>query len=447
MQKALLVAVLVIMPSLVAHAQRPLAVEGGLFGQFTRIDKELQLDNALSVGGRVAVYPWRNFGLELDGHIGKTDWASPTGTRSVTYSPWALRLIYGLPLGERLRLMLGIGYQQNVYRDRIVVFPGAVAGNEFEDAWSAIFGVKTCLNETWSLRADLPIDHNPHPNFNGSTVLLDGHSTSYGIRIGVSRMFRGTCYDVVEVVPPPPPAAPPPAPVRPLPNPTPTPPQVPANNPPTATINTPVNAASLVGPITFDGRCPDPEQGLVTFSARWRSSRDGEIGTGATFSRTLSSGNHVITMTCTDALGLTGTSSVTITSQQLLLSLSGVSFNFDAATLTRAGRDTLNRVVAFMQQDTEVRIAVEGHTDPYGRDEYNQTLSEQRAQTVVNYLTSRGIPAERIPTQRGFGERCLLLEDNRDQPARSRADHVVNRRVEIWSVGDGLITASCRPKQ
>lgn len=447
MRKASLVAVLALTPWLAfgAQAQRPLSVEGGLFGQFTRIDKELQLDNPLSIGGRLGLYLLPNLGLELDGHIGRTDWAAPAGTQPITYSPWALRIIYGLPLGERSRLMLGLGYQQNVYRDRIQVFPGATAGNEFEDAVTALVGLKVCFNETWSVRGDVPVDYNPSPNFNGNTVTLDGKSTNVGLRIGVSRMFRGSCHKVAEPPPPPPPAAPPPAPVRPLPTPAPTPPL--ANTPPTATINSPVNAASLAGPITFDGRCPDPEQGFVTFSARWRSSRDGEIGTGATFSRTLSSGNHVITMTCTDGLGMTGTSSVTITSQQLLLSLSGVSFNFDAATLTQAGRDTLDRVVAFMQQDTEIRIAVEGHTDPYGREEYNQTLSEQRAQTIVSYLTSRGVAAERIPTQRGFGERCPLLEDDRENPARSRADHLVNRRVEIWSVGDGLITASCRPKQ
>lgn len=183
----------------------------------------------------------------------------------------------------------------------------------------------------------------------------------------------------------------------------------------------------------------------MTSSGRWRSSRDGEIGTGGSFSRTLTPGAHTITLTCTDSPGLTGTASINVTSQELLVRLNWVYFDFDRATLTQAGRDTLNRVIATMQQRPDIRIAVEGHTDPYGSDAYNMPLSERRAQTVVDYLTRGGVAAGRM-SQKGYGEQCLILDDDHARPARSKAEHRQNRRVEIWSVGDGT-SPSCRPRQ
>lgn len=446
-----LLSVLVLMPVLAftASAQKPLAVEGGLFGQFTKLDEELLLDDVLSIGGRLGLYLFPNLGLEADGHFGTTDWAGPAGTKSINYTPFALRVIAGLPLGERLRLMLGLGYQQNVYKNRIQTFNGAVAGNEYEDALSALVGLKVCLNQKWSLRGDVPVDYNPSPNFNGNPVTLDGKSTNVGFRVGLSRMLKGDCYEAAPPPPPPPPpAAPPPTPPTPtpVPVPVPTPPPAPANTPPVASITSPSNGASIAGPFNFAGTCQDPEQGNISQSARWRSSRDGDIGTGASFTRELSIGAHTITMTCTDGPGLTGSTSITVNSAELLFRLKDVSFEFNQATLTHAGRDTLDVVIATLHQRTDLRIAVEGHTDPYGRDEYNQGLSERRAQSVVNYLTSGGVAASRI-SHRGFGEQCLILDDDHTSPKHSKREHQVNRRVEIWSVGDGGTASSCRQRQ
>lgn len=467
-----MLAIAALLPALaqVAAAQRPVAIEAGLFGQFTKLDRELSIDDVMSIGGRFALYLLPNIGFEIDGQIGKADWTSAAGVQSITYSPIALRVVWALPLAERMRLMLGLGYQHNVYRNRIRNFNGFIAGNEFEDAVTALGGLKICLDQKWSLRADVPFDYNPSPNFNGSIVLLDGESTNIGFRIGLSRMFDGSCYYTSASLPPAPPpfAQPPatptptpttptpttptptpttptPAPVTPIPTPTPTPPTVPVNTPPLANITSPSNGASIAGPTNFAGTCQDPEQGNLASSARWRSSRDGDIGTGASFSRTLTPGTHTITLTCADGPGLTGTTSIVVTSQELLVRLNWVYFDFDRSTLTQAGRDTLDRVIATLQQRTDLRIAVEGHTDPFGRDEYNQSLSERRAQTVVAYLT-RTVAANRI-VQKGFDEQCLMLDDDHTSPARSRAEHRVNRRVEIWSVGDAGTSSSCRPRQ
>jgi outer membrane protein OmpA-like peptidoglycan-associated protein len=448
MRKGSLTAVLGLMSVLTlrAHAQKPLAIEGGLFGQFTKVDEELSLDDILSIGGRLGLFLLPNLALEVDGHIGTTDWAAPAGVVSVDYTPWSMRAVYALPLGDKLRLLLGLGYQQNVYKGRVQQIGTAIAGNEYEDALSGLVGLKVCLSEKWSLRGDVPVDYNPSPNFNGNTVTLDGESTNIGFRIGISRMFRGACYSAAPAPPPaPPPTAPPPArPIQPIPAPPPTP--TPVNTPPVASITSPANGASIAGAMNFAASCQDPEQGDVSASARWRSSRDGDIGTGASFSRTLSTGTHTITMTCTDGLGLTTSTSINVTSAELLFRLQEVSFGFNQATLTQAGRDTLDRVIATLQQRPELRIAVEGHTDPYGRAEYNLGLSERRAQTVVNYLTAGGVAAARL-AHKGFGEECLILDDEHNVPRRSKEEHSVNRRVEILSVGDAGVAASCRVRQ
>jgi outer membrane protein OmpA-like peptidoglycan-associated protein len=448
MRKRSLLTILALLPALAfsANAQKPLSIEGGVFGQFTKIDKELSLDDVLSIGARLGLYVLPRLSVELDGHIGKTDWAAPGGVTSITYSPWSVKAVYALPLGDRMRILLGMGYQQNVYKNRIQEFGGFTAGNEYEDGVTALVGLKLCLNEKWSLRGEVPVDYNPSPNFNGNIVVLDGESMNWGVRIGISRMLKGGCYESAPEPPPPPPAAaaPPAQPVAtPIPTPPPTPIPVPVNTPPEATITSPASGASISGAFNFAGRCRDGEQGDVSSSAQWRSNRDGVIGTGASFSRTLSTGAHTITMTCTDQPGLTGTATINVTSAELLFRLLEVSFEFNQATLTAAGRDTLDRVIATLQQRSDLRVAVEGHTDPYGRREYNQGLSERRAQTVMSYLTAGGIAPTRL-VSKGFGEECLVLADDNDVPKLPKNDHRVNRRVEIWSVGDGGAAATCR---
>lgn len=78
-------------------------------------------------------------------------------------------------------------------------------------------------------------------------------------------------------------------------------------------------------------------------------------------------------------------------------------FGFDKDTLRPAAIDTLNRL-ATQLSDTKVQSArVEGHTDFMGADQYNQALSERRANVVANYLVNRGVPANKISAV-GFGE-------------------------------------------
>jgi OOP family OmpA-OmpF porin len=103
-------------------------------------------------------------------------------------------------------------------------------------------------------------------------------------------------------------------------------------------------------------------------------------------------------------------------------------FDFDKATLKPEGRQILDQVAA--QADTvnlETLIAT-GHTDSIGTEQYNQGLSERRANTVKNYLISKGIPADRIYAE-GKGETSPVASN------KTREGRAQNRRVEIEIVG------------
>jgi len=91
----------------------------------------------------------------------------------------------------------------------------------------------------------------------------------------------------------------------------------PPNQPPTATITAPANGTTVTQGmnVTFGGTGTDPEDGaLAGASLVWTSSRDGQIGTGASFATSaLSVGTHTITLTARDSKGATGTATRTVT--------------------------------------------------------------------------------------------------------------------------------------
>jgi outer membrane protein OmpA-like peptidoglycan-associated protein len=102
----------------------------------------------------------------------------------------------------------------------------------------------------------------------------------------------------------------------------------------------------------------------------------------------------------------------------------GVTFDVGSYSLKPEFRATLDSVAQNLVQNPSSLIDVYGHTDSTGSDAYNQTLSENRARTVANYLASKGVSAARVRSQ-GFGE-SMPIADNATEDGRRR-----NRRVEI----------------
>ena len=104
--------------------------------------------------------------------------------------------------------------------------------------------------------------------------------------------------------------------------------------------------------------------------------------------------------------------------------LRGVNFDFDKSNIRADAAPVLDEAVRTLKEATSITIAVEGHTDSRGSDEYNQGLSERRANAVRDYLASHGISKSRM-TAEGFGESRPVASNDTDE---GRAQ---NRRVEL----------------
>jgi outer membrane protein OmpA-like peptidoglycan-associated protein len=507
-------------------AQRPLSVEAGLFGQFTFFDKNLNLDNTVTGGGRLTLFLLSGFAGEADIQFGQTDWQNGGTTESITLRPWAARVIWTAPFSEKWKGIVGVGYQQNVFEGRTRLVGATVAPNEYEDAFTALLGLKYCLNDKWHLRGDVVADHDPSPNFNSDPPsAVNGTATNWGIRLGFGTMLRGECGGRVGWSL--------------------------GVTPKTATIKRNATqqftvaaqdlkaraidwsrvrnarwTSSNVGVATVDSsgmaravapgtttitvcgtyyrqehcdtanlEVSKPEWSVavtgggttdyrgtrqlsatannefneaVTGTWTWTSS-DPSIATvdnnGLVTCVGVNGGNVTITATLRDAAGDTrsGTQQVTCNRQprvaRQVLELKSVHFRFNRSglvDLTRRGRDTLDYVKRLAADSSEWSLVIEGHTDPYGTQAYNEGLAQDRANTVLNYLTSgdNAISSGRVQA-RALGERCLVFDDDSDRPrlpknptgrgANQRPNHEQNRRVEIWTIGDEGVPTGCRP--
>ena len=119
------------------------------------------------------------------------------------------------------------------------------------------------------------------------------------------------------------------------------------------------------------------------------------------------------------------------TDRGLVITLGDVLFATGRADLKSGARRSLEKLAAFLHQYPQRTVQIEGFTDSVGTDDYNQLLSEHRADAVRDALTGMGISSDRIQA-RGLGKSSPVA-DNESSTGRQQ-----NRRVEvIISEGDG----------
>jgi len=105
--------------------------------------------------------------------------------------------------------------------------------------------------------------------------------------------------------------------------------------------------------------------------------------------------------------------------------LKRIEFEFDRSTILPVSFPILDEVVSLLQANPTIKhVVIEGHTDNQGTPEYNQKLSDERAQSVMTYLGSKGIAAGRM-SSKGFGLTRPRATNDTDE-GRQR-----NRRVEF----------------
>ena len=112
------------------------------------------------------------------------------------------------------------------------------------------------------------------------------------------------------------------------------------------------------------------------------------------------------------------------TNRGMVVTLSGVLFDTGRATLKPGAELTLDRLATMLKQNANARVMVDGFTDNTGSPEFNQTLSQQRADAVAAALISRGVSADRVRAT-GRGEEYPVATNS------TAAGRQQNRRVEI----------------
>jgi len=107
-----------------------------------------------------------------------------------------------------------------------------------------------------------------------------------------------------------------------------------------------------------------------------------------------------------------------------IIKLNNIFFEFGKYELKNESFPELLRVVRFLNDNPKVKIEINGHTDNVGSDQFNQTLSENRAKSVMDYLIKNNISETRL-TYNGYGESKPVATNNTDEGRQ------LNRRVEF----------------
>jgi outer membrane protein OmpA-like peptidoglycan-associated protein/tetratricopeptide (TPR) repeat protein len=121
-----------------------------------------------------------------------------------------------------------------------------------------------------------------------------------------------------------------------------------------------------------------------------------------------------------------------------LIKLNPIYFNFDKFNIRPDAQKELNKIAEVLINNPDLLIDIKSHTDSRGSDQYNQQLSEKRAQSTLEYIKTRGIGAIRL-TAKGYGE-SQLLNECEDGVNCSRHQHQLNRRSEFIISNEEIYT-------
>jgi outer membrane protein OmpA-like peptidoglycan-associated protein len=117
------------------------------------------------------------------------------------------------------------------------------------------------------------------------------------------------------------------------------------------------------------------------------------------------------------------------TARGLIVSMPDVLFDFNKYSLKPEARERLARISGIVLAYPDLKLEIDGYTDSVGSDEYNQTLSDKRAESVRDYLVSSGVSMNNVAA-RGLGKTDPIADNS------TSAGRKLNRRVEMIVSGD-----------
>jgi outer membrane protein OmpA-like peptidoglycan-associated protein len=473
-------------------AQRWRSIEVGAFGQYTMFGDVLHLDNALGLGGMVGFFILPNTVVEGDISLSRTD--GPLSGK-LTYRPIHARLAYHIPLTQRLKLPVGIGYTQGVY-------DGDPTPNQYEDAFGVLVGLKYYFKPSWAFNVEGVFDKFPSPAnqqprdtkgyWNNSlragvnwiypplekcTLAIDPASAD--IQQGDSRTFTATarnesgreCSGTVTFASTDNAISPAgvytartvgqatvtasykgrggkstasanvnvrPAPPPPTPTPLPASPCIQSIDirPDTGTVLRGETIQFNVSARTCAG---NDTTVTVTYTG-------GNVDPSGRF--TAGNDTGVVQITATANVGgraLTDVANIRVVRLRSTI----VNFDLNSAVLDGGARSRIDQLVTALRANPRVTIRIEGHADtippagarnPAASRRYNERLSLARADSVTAYLLSQGVDRSRFePRIRGFSF-CSPAVPHRapsdyEKDANGRPlGERANRRVEIFEL-------------
>lgn len=129
---------------------------------------------------------------------------------------------------------------------------------------------------------------------------------------------------------------------------------------------------------------------------------------------------------------------------QKMLVIPNIYYDYDKATLRPESKLVLDSITIFFKENPDLKIELGSHTDSRGSDAYNLKLSQARAQSAVDYLISKGVPAETL-TAKGYGE-TKLVNNCTNGVKCSEEEHQKNRRTTFRVISAKINVESVEPE-
>jgi outer membrane protein OmpA-like peptidoglycan-associated protein len=113
-----------------------------------------------------------------------------------------------------------------------------------------------------------------------------------------------------------------------------------------------------------------------------------------------------------------------------------VNFDFNESTIREADDAELQKAIDFVRKYPDARIELDGYTDDKGTAQYNQELSEKRAEAVKQYLIEKGGVDEARISTKGYGESNPIAPNRTEEGKDNPEGRAENRRVEILIISE-----------